>query len=339
MSATVRSIRNLTLLARALVVAAVILSCTLPGTASVRVEGVDYGSADDFAASLGLKTFWSEPHKTLVLRSEWTRLELNADSREVRLNDIRLLLGDGTVMNRGELQLSLTDQRLFLGPILSARKVPGLVPNARTIVIDAGHGGKDTGTLNPKLGYKEKAFALAVARELKRQLESAGFKVVMTRDSDSFIPLSDRPAVAKRVHADLFVSIHFNAIGNAGIAGAETYVLTPLGQRSTGSESRQPSDDASDPGHANDAWNSILGYRVHRHVITDLKSFDRGLKRARFVVLRELTCPGILVEGGYLTNDAEARRIASSEWRARLAKAITDGIIEYRDVLEQARGK
>ena len=320
MSAAVRSPKHP---ARGFCAALAVLafSISTPGArASIRVDGTDYDSAGSFAASLGMKTFWSKPKETLVLQSPWTRLELDADSREARLNGIRLLLGDATVISRGELQISDTDEELFLGPILSTRRIRGAVPGARTIVVDAGHGGKDTGTLNKKLKYEEK-------------------NVVMTRDSDTFIPLENRPALAKRVHADLFVSIHFNAISNASITGAETYVLTPRGQHSTGADGRQPADIQANPGDAFDAWNSILGYRVHKHVITDLKSFDRGLKRARFVVLRELPCPGILVEGGYLTNDAEARRIASPEWRARLARAITDGIIEYRDVLDQARGK
>jgi N-acetylmuramoyl-L-alanine amidase len=309
------------------------------GASTARIDGVDYVSAASFAAGLGLKSTWTVPQKTLVLESEWTRLELNHDSREVRLNGIRLLLGDGTVMHRGELMLSRTDERAFLGPILSPRKAPGLVPTVRTVVIDAGHGGKDTGTSNKKLDLHEKGFALELARELKRLLEAAGFNVIMTRDSDTFIPLPDRPAIANKRRADLFVSVHFNAIGNASIAGAETYVLTPRGQRSTGAENRSPSDNELLPGHAHDPWSAILGHRVHRRVIGDMGSFDRGLKRARFVVLRELDCPGILVEGGYLSNDAEARRIASPEWRARLAKAIAGGIIEYRDALEKARAR
>ena len=307
--------------------------------APVKIDGIDYESVEAFGAGLGLKSTWTEPQKTLLLQSEWTRLELNTDSREIRLNGIRLLLGDATVFHRGALLLSRTDERAFLGPILSARKVPGLVPGARTVVIDAGHGGKDTGTSNKKLDLHEKGFALEVARLLKRELEAAGFVVVMTRDSDTFIPLPERPAIANRKRADLFVSIHFNAIDNTAITGAETYVLTPRGQRSTGAEKRSPSDNELLPGHTNDPWNAILGYRVHRRVINEMKSFDRGLKRARFVVLRELDCPGILVEGGYLTNDAEARRIASPEWRTRLAKAIAGGIIEYRDALAQARAK
>ena len=307
--------------------------------APVRIDGIEYESVASFATGLGLKSTWTEPQKTLLLQSQWTRLELNNDSREVRLNGIRLLLGDGTVMHRGELLLSRTDERAFLGPILSPRKVPGLVPGAHTVVIDAGHGGKDSGTSNKKLDLHEKGFALEVARLLKRELEAAGFAVIMTRDSDTFIPLSDRPAVANRRRADLFVSVHFNAIGNASIAGAETYVLTPRVQRSTGAESRSASDNEILPGHANDPWNAVLGHRVHRRVITDMKSFDRGLKRARYLVLRELDCPGILVEGGYLTNDAEARRIASPEWRTRLAKAIAGGIVEYRDALSQARAR
>ncbi|HEY5552807.1 MAG TPA: N-acetylmuramoyl-L-alanine amidase [Opitutaceae bacterium] len=307
--------------------------------APVRIDGVDYNSVASFAAGLGLKSTWTQPQKTLFLQSEWTRLELNTDSREVRLNGIRLLLGDATVLHRGELLLSRTDERAFLGPILSPRSVPGLVPGARTVVIDAGHGGKDTGTSNQKLGLQEKGFALEVARALKRELEADGFVVIMTRDDDTFIPLGDRPKIAARRRADLFVSIHFNAIGNPSITGAETYVLTPRGQRSTGAEKRSPSDNELLHGHTNDPWNAILGYRVHRRVIDEMKSFDRGLKRARFVVLRELDCPGILVEGGYLTNDAEARRIATPEWRTRLATAIAGGIIEYREALEHARAR
>jgi N-acetylmuramoyl-L-alanine amidase len=305
--------------------------------APVRIDGVEYDTVASFAAGLGLKSKWTEPQKALLLQSEWTRLELNNDSREVRLNGIRLLLGDGTVMHRGELMLSSTDERAFLGPILSARKVTGLVPGVRTVVIDAGHGGKDSGTSNKKLGLHEKGFALEVARLLKRELEAAGFSVIMTRDDDTFIPLPDRPAIANKRRADLFVSVHFNAIDNASISGTETYVLTPRGQRSTGAEGRSASDNELLPGHANDAWSSILGYRVHRRLITDMGSFDRGLKRARYLVLRELDCPGILVESGYLTNDSEARRIASPEWRARLAKSIATGIIEYREALQQAR--
>lgn len=311
-------------------------ACT---AAPVRIDGIEYGSVASLATGLGLKSAWTEPQKTLVLQSDWTRLELNNDSREVRLNGIRLLLGDGTVMHRGELHISRTDERAFLGPILSARKVSGLVPGVRTVVIDAGHGGKDSGTSNKKLDLHEKGFALDLARLLRRELEAAGFVVIMTRDSDTFIPLPDRAAIANKRRADLFVSVHFNAIDNASISGAETYVLTPRGQRSTGSDGRSPSDNELLPGHANDSWSAILGYRVHRRMITDMKSFDRGLKRARYLVLRELDCPGILVEGGYLTNDAEARRIASPEWRARLAKAIAGGIIEYREALQKARAK
>jgi N-acetylmuramoyl-L-alanine amidase len=307
--------------------------------APVRIDGIDYEGVAAFAASLGLKSSWTEPQKALILQSEWTRLELNTDSREIRLNGIRLLLGDATVLHHGALLLSRTDERAFIGPILSSRSVSGLVPGARTVVIDAGHGGKDPGTSNQKLGLHVKGFALEVARELKRELEADGFVVIMTRDDDTFIPLNDRPKIAARRKADLFVSIHFNAIGKPSITGAETYVLTPRGQRSTGADHRSPSDNELLPGHTNDPWNAILGYRVHRRVINEMKSFDRGLKRARFVVLRDLDCPGILVEGGYLTNDAEARRIASPEWRTRLAKAIAGGIIEYREALNQARTK
>ncbi len=331
--------RELRIFLHAAIAAALSVSAPAALSNTVRLNDADYGSVAAFAAALGLKLSWAEPQKKLRLQSEWTQLELNADSREVRLNGIRLLLGEPSLMHKGSLHLSRTDERTFLGPILSASRVPGRVPEVRTIVIDAGHGGRDTGTANSKLGLHEKGFALELAMSLKRLLEEAGFNVLMTRTDDTFVPLPDRPAFANKQKADLFVSVHFNAIANPSIAGAETYIFTPQNQRSTGADKAQSSDSEAHPGHANNPWNAILGYRVHRRIITDLKSFDRGLKRARFVVLRDLDCPGILVEGGYLSNDAEARRIASPEWRGRLAKAIAAGVVEYRDILEQARAK
>lgn len=312
---------------------------SLTAANTLRLNDSDYGNVAALAAALGLKASWTEPNKKLRLQSEWTQLELTADSREVRLNDVRLLLGEPTVLHKGSLHLSRTDERAFLGPILSANRVPGRVPGVRTVVIDAGHGGKDTGTSNERLGFEEKGFALEVAKTLKRLLEAEGFIVLMTRTEDTFIPLPERPTFANKHKADFFVSVHFNAIANPAIAGAETYIYTPQNQRSTGADKRQRSDSEAHPGHGNNPWNAILGYRVHRRIIADMKSFDRGLKRARFVVLRDLNCPGILVEGGYLSNDAEARQIASPEWRERLAKAIAGGIVEYRDLLEQARAK
>lgn len=294
-------------------------------------------SALVFGASLGLTAKWLEPRQRLVLESRWTRLVLQVDSRESRLDNLRLFLGDPTVLLRGTLWLARIDRERFLGPILAPHTAPGAVPAVRTIALDAGHGGRDTGTRHVGLGYDEKTFTLDLARRLQPLLEAAGHRVVQTRTEDVFVPLAERPAIAARAGADLFVSLHFNAVGSTAVHGAETYLLTPQHQRSTGADRPNAADAAAYPGNEYDGWNAILGHRLHRRIVADLGSFDRGLKRARFAVLRDLACPGVLLEAGYLSNDDEARRIATPGWRDRLARSVASGIAAYAEALATAR--
>ncbi len=302
-----------------------------------RLYDTDYVPAVTIGARAGLASSWLEPQRKLRLADKDTRLDLEVDSRDCELDGLRVFLGDPAVQNRRSIYVSKIDRDRFLLPILNPRNIGGPVPQLRTIVIDAGHGGKDDGTANAKLRLKEKDMTLDVAHRLEKILRKAGYQVVMTRRRDSFVPLPLRPALANKVKADLFISIHFNAIDNKAIAGSETYILTPQHQRSTSSDKRMPDDKVKQPGNDFDAWNAVLGYRMHRAVIQSLQGFDRGLKRARFAVLRDLQCPGLLVEGGYLSNEAEARKIGSAEWRQKLAQTIANGVGEYRAALNAAR--
>ena len=149
-------------------------------------------------------------------------------------------------------------------------------------------------------------------------------------------PIADFLARISNAHrADAFVSVHFNAAGPAHVRGIETYVLTPQFQRSTGSEKLRPLDEVGSPGNRHDAWNSYLGYTMHATLLKELELPDRGLKRARFEVLRELSCPGLLVEGGYLSHDEEAKLIATESYREKLAEAIVHGIAVYDGTLKR----
>ena len=311
---------------------------SLPAAAqSVRLYDTEYVGAAAVGRSAGLVPHWAEPQRRLVLADKDTRLELAVDSREMELDGLRVFLGEPAVVHRNALYVSRVDRDRFLLPILKPRSSHGPVPQLRTIIIDPGHGGKDSGTSNAKLKLREKAMALDVALRLEKLLTSAGYRVVLTRRKDTFIPLPLRPAHAKKVKADLFLSIHFNAIDNKAVAGTETYILTPQHQRSTGSDKRSPDDKVAQTGNAADGWNAILGFRMHGTLVRSLRSFDRGLKRARFAVLRDLDCPGVLIEGGYLSNEAEARKIGTPEWRQRLAQSIADGVAGYRASLAEAR--
>lgn len=302
-----------------------------------RLYATDYDPIESLARAAGLTTAWPVPQKKAVLAGGSWRLTFEADSRDFDLDGLRVFLGEPAVPNRRSIYISRIDRERFLLPILNPAAISGPVPRLRTIVIDPGHGGKDDGTVNAKLKLREKAMTLDVALRLEKLLKAAGYQVVLTRRKDAFVPLPLRPAYANKVKGDLFISIHFNAIDNKAISGSETYILTKQFQRSTSSDKSQPDDNQRYAGNSDDPWNAVLGYRMHRAVVGSLQSFDRGLKHARFAVLRDLDCPGLLVEAGYLSNDAEARKIGTAEWRQKLAQAIANGVADYRTALGAAR--
>lgn len=303
----------------------------------VRLYDTEYVSATTFAAQAGLSRLWLVPQKKLLLANKTLRLELEVDSRDFLLNGRRVFLGEPAVAYHQTIYISRIDRDRLLRPMVDSRQIPGTVPGLRTIVIDPGHGGKDDGTVNSALKLKEKAMALDVALRLERLLKAAGYRVALTRRNDTFIPLPLRPVFAKREKADVFISLHFNAIDKRAIAGNETFILTPQNQRSTEADHRQPDDATRQPGNAVDGWNAVLGFWIHSALLGSLQSFDRGLKHARFAVLRDIECPGLLVECGYLSNDAEARKIATPEWRQKIAAAIAEGVAGYREAVVAAK--
>jgi N-acetylmuramoyl-L-alanine amidase len=167
--------------------------------------------------------------------------------------------------------------------------------------------------------------------------------VVLTRDADTGLELMERAVIANTNHASLFASIHFNAIANdRKTSGVELYTFAPQFQRSTNSWSPgRAADTERDPAPVNryDHWSVVLAHAIHRRFVTDLRTFDRGKKIAHWGVLRQLNCPGVLIECGFLTSDAEARKIATADYRQKLAAAIAAGIRDYAQVVEGPRTK
>ena len=311
-----------------------------PPTSSGKVlqfQGASYVDVPTWAARYGLKSTWIDQGRRLQLSSDYTQMILEADRRELMINEMRIFLGEPLVAHGGALWIGSIDAQNLLGAILRPAGIAGKVPALRVICLDPGHGGNDTGTQNKALKLDEKRLTLDVALRTKKILEGKGYRVVMTRTDDRYVELEDRAAIANRYKADLFVSIHFNAFPQPGVRGTETFILTRRTQRSTGASKRERSDNVGLPGHAFDPWNAVLGYAMHRQLINKLGSFDRGLKFARFKVLTLLNCPGLLVESGYLSNEAEGRKIASASYRADLATAISNGIEVYSAQLQRAR--
>jgi N-acetylmuramoyl-L-alanine amidase len=170
---------------------------------------------------------------------------------------------------------------------------------SRTIVIDAGHGGFDRGGV-PGQRISEKDKTLDVAQRLKRILQADGYRVIMTRDSDVFVTLGTRVAIANSYRDATFVSIHFNCASRVGANGIETYYYR--------------SDSAS------------LAASIHRNVVSSAPSENRGIRRRGFYVLRRTSVPSVLVECGFLTNPTEGRLALSGDYRQRLAEQIARGI-------------
>jgi N-acetylmuramoyl-L-alanine amidase len=153
----------------------------------------------------------------------------------------------------------------------------------------------------------------------------------MTRTSDVKIPLEDRTAIARKAGADLFVCLHFNAFPeDKQVKGTEIYCCTPAGAYSFNSKGE--GDTRWVVGNRNDEKNMLFAYQMMKSYERNLGFEDRGVKRARYQVLREATMPGILIEGGFMSNPADGRMIFDPAYRKRMAKAVVDGILAYRRI-------
>jgi len=303
--------------------------------ATVRIGETTYTEARAWFTRLGYRESYAAETRTLTFTSAAGKIVFTDGSREARLNGMRIFLGEPALLLKGVMHVSVIDLERFITPILRPEQIS---PRPlRTIVLDAGHGGTDGGTRNQPLKLDEKVFTLDVAQRLHRLLGEDRWRVLLTRTDDRFISLAERAEFANSAQADLFVSIHFNAVANnPAVRGTETYVLTSQHMRSTSASKSSPDDKIAHPGNRHDAWSAVLGYHMQRELLARLKTEDRGYKRARFAVLRLVDCPAVLVEAGYLSNDDEAARIAEESYRAKIAEALYTAILAYEAALTSA---
>jgi N-acetylmuramoyl-L-alanine amidase len=219
----------------------------------------------------------------------------------------------------------------------------------QTIILDPGHGGKDTGAIGPTK-VLEKDVTLAVAKRLRDILQERGFQVLMTRDTDRTLSLDERARIVNSNEADFFISIHANAAKNERARGFETFYLSDPFNDSY--ESQKTADDSyrrydlfggeeSDLGQvylqlldqvsSEDRALSIqFAEMVHDAMKQKLKAPDRGVKRARFFVLKRTNIPAVLIEVGFVSNTQEETLLRSAEHQDTIAQAIADGISLFR---------
>lgn len=247
--------------------------------------------------------------------------KLTVGSRLAQWNGISVWLGFPPQLVRGEARIHALDAEKTLLPLAGMPLQPST--GTRTVVLDAGHGGGDGGTRGPR-GELEKDYTLDWALRAERLLANAGWKVFLTRRTDVDVPLPERVSFADRVHADLFISLHFNStFPQTQPSGIETYCLTPAGMPSTLARGYADDERAVFPNNAFDPANMDWAMRIHRSLLSETHAHDDGIKRARFMgVLRYQNRPAVLVEGGFLSNNVEARMIDSAAYREQLAAAL-----------------
>jgi N-acetylmuramoyl-L-alanine amidase len=172
-----------------------------------------------------------------------------------------------------------------------------------TVVVDAGHGGKDNGA-SRRYGGAEKDATLDVATRLARKLRESNFRTVMTRSSDVYVGLEERVVISNRQKDAIFVSIHFNDSGRRGIRGFETYYCSYVARD--------------------------LAYRIQQRLVTIPGSANRGVKSANYRVLRKAAYPAVLVECGFLSNRKDGASVRSAGYRDELADKIAEAIVDMR---------
>jgi N-acetylmuramoyl-L-alanine amidase len=179
--------------------------------------------------------------------------------------------------------------------------------SGKVIVLDPGHGGHDPGAVGVT-GLREKDVVLDVALRAAKQLRAKGAKVVMTRDTDVFIPLTQRVAIAEAAGANVFVSVHANAYPSAQIGGTETYYY---GYKASSGASRD------------------LATHIQRRLVGSLGLRDIGVKDANFLVIRQTSMPSTLLELGFLSNAHEESLMRTDEFRQNAADGIVRGLLDY----------
>ena len=292
-----------------------------------KINGDEYVSADNIKQFYHF-TSLTRNGSTVTLENAKVMMKLNLGAAECTMNHVKFVFSKAVEEVDAKAYVSRTDLAKLIDPVLR----PNFIKNAgsfNTVVLDAGHGGKDPGATN---SYGNEAnYNLKIANLVKAKLLTKGFKVVMTRDSDRFLSLQERVNVANAVTENaIFIAIHFNS-GATAARGIETFTLSPPGVPHYG-RSLIEADKHERAGNEHDSANMALATSAHGSVLHTLgtNTFDRGIKRARYTVLSGITHPAILLEGGFLTHPYEARLINNEKYQAALASGIANAVLTYR---------
>ena len=296
----------------------------------------------------------------IILRPGSDRILVNGEERK---------LGSPVLFVNGAVFVPVTFVKNNLGFIVESRPVtrqisekiyearaPGRY-SIKSVIIDAGHGGKDPGAIGRRLHVKEKDLTLSIAKKLKSILEDNGIRVIMTRSSDEFVSLPERARIANSSGADLFVSVHINASQSRSMSGFECYYLSEAtNDNARALEAFENATLKTDEGtvveHSGNLDKTLwdmkltenrresagLAQDICNAVDNSLVTRNRGVKTARFYVIKFTRIPSVLVEIGYLSNKFEELKLKDDSYADRMADVIAKGILAYKNKYEQTEG-
>lgn len=340
-----------------------------------RVRGTEYVPLISICDAFGLEWQWDGIGRTVILEKNGKEITLKIGCSKIYAEKNIEYLSDPVVISDFGMvlvPLAFAGKLSRLVPDAYVEEIPKaekpqkkLIPEKeykegeykiRKIVIDAGHGGKDPGALS-KTGLKEKNITLDIALRLAEKLRESGVEVVLTRDKDKFIPLAGRAEIANKVKADFFISIHANSSVAKHMKGFEVYYLSEaLDDNARALETSENEalqfEEKSVKNHTKDLdatlWDLILtenrtesielAKSICRVAPKVLSTPNRGVKCARFYVLKGAKMPAVLIEMGFLSNLKEASRFKKDEYREKIADAICEGILNYKKEYDRTNG-
>jgi N-acetylmuramoyl-L-alanine amidase len=319
----------------------------------IHLKGTDYVPLIPLCERRGVYWNWDEVGQRLVLTKGSDKMVLALGLSNVLVNGSIRSLKKPVLMHDGQVLIPISiasDSWWMDAPIK-----PHQEHRFHTVIIDAGHGGKDPGALGQH-GIKEKDVVLDIAKEVRDLLSRYGLNVIMTRDSDRFISLKGRTQIANQNGADFFVSIHANASRQRQASGFEVYYLSEAIDDDARAVASHENDafkvDGEEPDifrnadptlwdliHTENRQESIeMAESVIEHMRSELPRKNRGVKSARFYVLRGVETPSILIETGFVTNSKEAELLGTRFFRKRVARSISKGILAYKGKFEETNG-
>ncbi len=290
-----------------------------------QVDGVEYLPLEDIRSFYKLMTLQPKGRKVAgqrLLGNGEVELRFGPAPRELRIQERLCILSHPVQEDAsGDLLISRQDVLHVIEPVLR----PTYIANrraVRTVVIDAAHGGHDTGTVTPYA--READVTLAVATRLGAELKKRGFEVRFTREDNQYLSPQARVDKVNAEPLAMFVSLHLNS-GRSDLQGAQVYTLSPAEQ-----------DDKKLPGHEFSQASMALAVALQSALVEKGGQTDGGCRRAHYSLLNSLRCPSVMVELGYATNPEEGLRLSSEENQIKLANALAGGVEAFTRVMNPA---